>query len=281
MIEQQFKNHMSSVGMITKEDIIAGGVLHRIHLNGDKPNSKNGWYVLYGDGVPAGSFGDWKTGKHYNWCAKDEHELTPQEREDLSKRVEEAKHQRAIEDRRIKSETKKKAHDLWGNSFAASPNHPYLQAKSVQPHNTRQSGDRLVIPMQDIEGEIHSLQFIFPDGKKRFLKGGRKKGCFTLIGIPTSTLAICEGYATGASIYESTGLPVAIAFDAGNLLSVSKSLRTRYPDIDIVICADNDTETDGNPGVTKAKEAALAIGARLAIPPVSGDFNDYYRGLKK
>ena len=71
---------------------------------------------------------------------------------------------------------------------------------------------------------------------------------------------------------------MVVAFDAGNLMPVALAFRKKYPDMDIIICADNDTETEGNPGLTKAKEAAKAINARLAVPPISGDFNDYYTG---
>ena len=38
------------------------GQLHRFRVDGDKAGSKNGWCVFYGDGIPAGAFGSWKTG---------------------------------------------------------------------------------------------------------------------------------------------------------------------------------------------------------------------------
>ncbi|MCD8494042.1 MAG: toprim domain-containing protein [Alphaproteobacteria bacterium] len=107
-----------------------------------------------------------------------------------------------------------------------------------------------------------------------FLSGGRKKGCYFAIGTPSNSLCIAEGYATAASIYESTGLPCAVAFDAGNLEAVALALRTKFPEIEITLCADNDANTPGNPGLTKAREAAAACGALLAVPPVPGDFND-------
>ena len=79
-------------------------------------------------------------------------------------------------------------------------------------------------------------------------------------------LCLCEGYATGASIYEATSYPVAVAFNTGNLLPVAQSLRARFPDSRLVLCADDDAATDGNPGLTKAKEAARAVGGLLAVP---------------
>ena len=48
---------------------------------------------------------------------------------------------------------------------------------------------------------------------------------------------------------------------------------------ELVICADNDRQTEGNPGVTYATAAAKATGARLIVPDfpegeAGSDFND-------
>ncbi len=67
---------------------------------------------------------------------------------------------------------------------------------------------------------------------------------------------------------------MAVAFNAGNLKPVAKILREKFPDLPIVVCADNDTKTEGNPGVTKATEAAAAVDGLVASPDASGDFND-------
>ena len=79
MIET-FKKTLDQVGLCTKEKITADGRLHRFHIEGDSLASKNGWYVLYGDGIPAGSFGSWKTGDNGTWCEKAARDLTPTER---------------------------------------------------------------------------------------------------------------------------------------------------------------------------------------------------------
>ena len=131
---------------------------------------------------------------------------------------------------------------------------------------------------------LHSLQFIGADGEKRFLTGGRVSGCYFLIGEPDGALCIAEGYATGASIHEATGTAVAVAFNAGNLLAVARALRTKFPDLRLIICADDDASTPGNPGLTKAREAAQAVSALLAVPNFGAnrpegatDFNDLHR----
>lgn len=119
-----------------------------------------------------------------------------------------------------------------------------------------------------------NLQFITPEGQKRFLKDGRKHGCFHIIGGHYSDrILICEGFATGASLFEDWGQRVIVAFDAGNLLPVAKKIREFAPRSEIIICGDHDLSGIGQ---SKAKEAALAIHGKVFIPPVPGqDWNDY------
>jgi putative DNA primase/helicase len=151
---------------------------------------------------------------------------------------------------------------------AAKPctQHDYLTRKGIKPNGAKIEGDTLLIPMRDTVGTIHSLQTILPDGTKMFKTGGRVKGCYFGIGKPKGALIVCEGFATGASIHECTGHAVAVAFNAGNLEAVAVALRTKYPALKIIIAADNDHQTPGNPGLTKATAAAQAAGGVLAVP---------------
>ncbi len=156
---------------------------------------------------------------------------------------------------------------------AEARQHQYLAIKRIQPHGARLYRDALVTPLIDESGAIVNLQFINADGNKRFLSGGRKKGCYFTIGDPTETILIAEGFATGASLHESTGHYVIVAFDAGNLKSVGSVIRAKYPDAEIIIAGDND---ESGIGQLKANAAALAIGGKVLIPPKSGmDWNDY------
>src|SRR5690606_3994669 len=93
-----------------------------------------------------------------------------------------------------------------------------------------------------------------------------KSGNYHLVGVPRDIILVAEGYATAASLFEATGIATAVAFDAGNLAPVCKNLRRRYKRARLLICADDDTWTDGNPGVTKAKLAALECGGEVLIP---------------
>ena len=70
-----------------------------------------------------------------------------------------------------------------------------------------------------------------------------------------------------------------MACDANNLKPVALAIRGLYPGKLIVVCADNDRSTEGNPGLTKATAAAKAVKASLAVPEFQSDeagtdFND-------
>lgn len=281
MLEANFKNALEKVGLSTRDKIIPDGKLHRFYVQGDRAGSQNGWYILYGDSLPSGAFGCWKRGVAHTWCAKTENAMTQAERREFSDAVKRAQQARETEETQRRKEARDKALSIWKAARPALSDHPYLVKKGVGNHGLRLHRDTLVIPMRDSAGNLHSLQFIDGEGNKRFLSGGRKKGCYFPIGKPLDSLCIAEGYATAASIYESTGLPVAVAFDAGNLEAVALALRGKFPEIEITLCADNDEQTNGNPGLTKAREAAAACGGLLAVPPIHGDFNDLYRGISE
>jgi len=152
----------------------------------------------------------------------------------------------------------KRAEAMLTHSQPASPDRPYLTAKSVKPHGIRQQGSGLLIPIY-VGNELPSMQSIFPNGDKRFLPGGRiSGGCYLIPDETTNKLIlIAEGFATGATLHERTGAACYVAFNANNLLPVARYVRAQHPHGDIIVCADNDAWTNGNPGVTRAMLAAM------------------------
>ena len=175
---------------------------------------------------------------------------------------------------------------IWTRARPAPADHPYLVAKQARPLALRMdAGHRLIVPLQNIDGELHSLEFIAPDGAKRFLAGGAKRGHFAVVGAdpaplaqPNGAILICEGWATGTSLHLATGHSVIAAMDAGNLMPVAEALRARFPEADLVLVADNDIrpDRDANPGAEAARKVALAVDGRLAVPEVPGDANDLF-----
>lgn len=182
----------------------------------------------------------------------------------------------------------KRADIILKGSTPAPDDYPYLVRKGVGAHGLRlgswewfdeetgemhSSPDHLIIPLRDRQKKVHSLQFIDPTGKKkRYLRGGAKQGHFFALGSPRQhagqpVYVLAEGYATAASVHEATGHLVLTCFDASNLLPVAQAIRARRPDAVLVVAADNDVWTKGNPGMTAAKKTADAVRGLMCAPP--------------
>ena len=206
--------------------------------------------------------------------AKARTELEQRERS----RTEEAQRQAAAEAARI-----------WDTASEAGSS-PYLLRKGVGAHGVRfGAGGWLLVPLRDAEGKLWNVQRIAPERAgagpdKLFLKGGRKSGLWHCIGDPKSAAAllVCEGYATGASLYEATGLPVVVAFDAGNLAHVAQGIVKAYRPGLVVVCGDDDQGTQAKTGRNPGREKARAAAARVRgvavfpaqLPEGGSDFND-------
>ena len=128
----------------------------------------------------------------------------------------------------------------------------------------------LVIPLYSSDNNIVSLQYITQSGNKRFLKSGRKQGCYFPIGSFKRRILLAEGYATACSVFLATGELTICCFDAGNLKPVAEKFRKFYPTTEIIICADNDSV-----GLSKAIEAGKAIDAVTVFPVFAHGFNNF------
>lgn len=288
---------MQAAGITPPETIHADGKLQRFASHSRRSN-RDGWYVLHLDPLPAGTFGCWRLGLTQEWRADVGRELTQEEQRELQERAAAAKRTREEEEARRHAWAAKRALNIWDAASAAPADHPYLTRKGVQAPLLRlysaseqeEEGElsiggmpcegALVVPMKDAGGKLTTLEFISAAGEKRWLPGGAKKGARLVMGdVDGAPLVVCEGYATGASIREATGYPVAVAGDAGNLEPVAVALRKAYPAVRLVIAADND---ESGRGQDDANKAAAAAGAVVALPLVQGqDWNDVHqaRGL--
>ena len=246
--------------------LVPDGKLRRYRVRGDKAGSANGWYVLHDHPILAGAFGSWKTGESHNWREVREKPPTREERAQLLRQMQAAQAARVVEQAAVHAQARARAEKLWQQARPATNAHPYLERKRIAAIGIRRLRDMLLIPARDSAGMLHTLQFIGPDGSKRFLSGGRIAGCYYAMGRPAGALLLCEGYATGATLHQATGQAVAVAFNCGNLPAVARALRAKFPALRIVVCADNDTSTPGNPGTTRAQEAARAVGGLVAVP---------------
>ena len=282
----EFLSFCSERGLIIPDSTIAfDGKIHRFHNDGDKRGSKNGYYIgfenIFHNRIYCNAtVGSWKTGEQHTYKSGDENKLSSQQKEAFRHQRNAARRAYQYEKERIQKNSAFECQKIWQAAKLKGIKHPYLRLKSVNAYGIRMIRDRLLIPVRALNGQLTNLQFIFPDGQKVFKSGGRVKGCFHRIGIPIDkTIYIVEGYATGATIHQVTGHAVAVAFNARNIIEVAKNLRNKYPDYDLVIVADNDRFTTGNPGITYAQQAADITGAEIIIPEFPDgangtDFND-------
>jgi putative DNA primase/helicase len=282
MVTETFRAAMRAAGLDYAGPIVADGRLHRFKAEGDK--ARNSWFVIHAGPPAAGAFGCWKRGLSEKWCSRDG-SLSQAEWDSVRRRWQEADRERERTEKERHAKARKTAAWILSRSKPADGLHPYLQRKGVKVFgDVREWRGALVLPLRDANGELHSLQFIGADGVKKFLAGGRIAGCFFTVGEkPDGPLVIVEGCATGASVHEATGFATVGAMNAGNLLAASKALREKFPSREIIVAGDNDQFTNGNPGLSKAREAAKAIGALLAVPQFADvttkptDFNDLHQ----
>lgn len=263
---------------------VKSGRIYRFPGLGKSRTNRAGWCRLAEGGL-FGSFGDWSSGFKETWIASPQLTYSPS---DQQKRMDRARQEKvaALEKKRtLQYQAALLARDIWNTATTDLPYFPYLIAKGIRQHNSKMYRHTLVLPITDLSGALASLQFISSDGSKRLLAQGRKRGCFIPVAgrFDTSeTVVICEGWATGCTLAEHTpDLTVIAAIDAGNLAPVALGIRNLYPKSRLIIAGDDDRLTTGNPGVTKAKAAAIASGALLALPewPETApdhltDFND-------
>lgn len=266
--------------------IKADGRLHRCDAEG--PHGRgDGAYVLHLDGIPAGGIQNHRDGLGWqNWRAEIGRHLTAEEIARHKARIEEM---RQVRDKDL-ADRHRTAAALAESIMAiaeAADGHGYLTIKRIKAHGVRRveagrlrkldpyvqlQGALLVIPVRGPDAKLRGLQLIAENGDKRYLWGTAKAGgYFALGGKPVDTLAVAEGFATGASVHEATGWPIAVAFDKDNLLPVAETMRRKFPDVRIVITGDNDPSGVGQ---EKASEAALAVRGLIAVPIDVKDWND-------
>ena len=282
-IEAEFGTAMAAYGLAPPE-IIADGVRRRFDADDDKRGKKSAWYVLHADGVPAGAFGNWKTDLSEKWCSKSDHALTPGERADYLAKINKARQQAELTRLQMEKDAAAACVAIWANAKDATDDNPYCARKAIKPYGLKEFKDKrtLIVPIRDAQGALCSLQFIYEDGSKRFKSNGRIQGAYySFGGKPRDVVLMCEGFATGASLFAATGYPVAVAFNAGNLKAVAVALRRKLPAVRIVVCADNDRFNEaGNVGVASATAAAREVAGYLAVPTFVSDdgkptdFND-------
>jgi phage/plasmid primase-like uncharacterized protein len=260
----------------------------------DKANERSGYYAYNQlDNNFICIYGNWRTSQEWKFTSYNPNEMSAEQKRLMQTKLEES------QKRREEAKTKKQEEvSIYAKEKFASANevtdHNYLDDKKVKSYGLKTINGNLLIPVHSITksdngilvNDIKSLQYIFPDGSKKFVGGGEIKGNVFLIGCEATelpyldTLILCEGYATGSSIFEATGLPVAVVFSANFCLTASVRLR-KVTGAKFVIALDNDTSGIGEKNANEVVNAVSNCVSRL--PSVTGDFNDLHlaKGLEQ
>jgi len=236
-IVPHFAAAMQSAGITPLGEIIADGRLHRFPTTGARGDDA-GWYVLHADGIPAGAFGDWRSGIAGTWRADLGRRLTPAEEAEARRRIEKAKAEAEAERRKRAERAAALAASIWKASKPVT-DHPYLRPKGVAPSVTLRAlhatefarragyapqarGEALegVLLIAPVKGRAHNpatLELIDEQGRKAALAGGIKAGGYWATGpLPSSgRVVLAEGIATALSIAQALGEPVAAALSVG------------------------------------------------------------------
>jgi len=281
--------HLHECGL--KVDMaITDGLLHRAPTL-SKPRSKNGWYICFENALVVG---DWMTGVTQTFTSGAKKKMSKYDWQHIKAKVEQEK---------LKLEQKQDdaallANNIYACSIVKTDFFKYLDKKQIRPTrdmrfywNEQPSRYELIIPLVDLStGEICNIQRITEDGDKRFLAGGRVKGLCFPVGLneQPSKVYICEGVATATSIHQHLQAPVLAALNAGNLKAIAIQARLLWPDVDLIIAADDDhlaeLKTGRNTGLMKAYDASQETLASVSAPPFTDeqklagltDWNDYF-----
>lgn len=270
---------------------IIEGKITRIADSHDKASKKTGWYVYhefddtYNDGhvIGCASFGTWRDDVTHQWMSRNVEYMTLVERDDLKERRKIAEKERKAEELQRQQEAAADCFAIYDQAAQPDPAHGYLATKQIEPCGyIKQHNDRLVIPMMDTESRITSLQFIKPNGEKRYHAGGKIKCSFFAIEGTLDKVYIVEGYSTGASIHMATGCAVYCAFMWSNLYEVACIAIKNHPEAEIIIAGDDDAYIDKNVGKNAAREVCSTLRISSRFPEFASadgkptDWNDLH-----
>lgn len=256
------------------------GRIVRFAVDGDSGDKRSGYYRFHGDYPPNGEVGDWKSGHKFPWRGQG---VAPV----AAERIERERQERIDRIKREREAAALIAQMRWRAGGVVS-SHPYLTAKGIKPFGVRREGRLLIMPVVDRNGDITSMQSIAADGSKLFQKKGMVEGGVFVIGPRPSTwdgpILLCEGYATAATLHEATGMPVVIAFNAGNMVTAAGWLTRRFAGREWIICGDDDWSLPlrekplKNAGQQAAARASEILKGRFVLPDRRDrqwtDFND-------
>jgi len=289
---ERFYDWVRSKGYEPRTPIVPG-VIHSMPAIGKRGSNRSARCQLFLD-CDAGWLRDHTLGQTFNWFAGEDTACSGYNTDEK---------QRAAEAQKKRQATRLHGYNITAQKVrsqllelpGAKRCFPHFIHKQIEDYHflfrshTRYGKPVVVIPLE-YEGEIVNWQSIDGHGNKRPYTGARYADTYAVIAKPDQyrRILIAEGVATTCtvSMLEPESMAIAAIY-ADNLLSVAQTFRELYPHNEIVICGDDDRDTEKrtgtNPGRLKANEAAKAVAGKATFPlwPVKAplsltDFNDLY-----
>lgn len=282
---QQLVEHIAANGGILHGEPAIDGKWHNIPAEEGRKGNKSFAYIAFqnADGSIGGKIKNYyrdDDGESFIFTAEKTAHSSPQ-RPPLQ--TAERQQRQAVQEQEqhaAQMRAAQKAQYVYGKLSPAPADHPYLARKGILPHMAKvnESG-MLVIPMINEAGKIQSIEFIGDGGFKKIMAGTSAAGAFAPIGFPRDSrpeqILIAEGFATAASLHETTGIPAVHARGKGNMERALDIMQRRHPQAQIIIAADNDQDKEINAGMNTARNIQDKYPeVPIMRPPIAGDYND-------
>ena len=153
---------------------------------------------------------------------------------------------------------------------------PLLRARGVPAYNTAAGRGTVFVPMQDSTGDVLNLQRLSlrkaEDGSQELtqsvlLKDVEVNGLRHVIGSPSvqdEAILLTKDYLAGASLHQSTGRAVVVAFSESNLEALAGEYKRSFPEVRILVCG----EAANRQGAIDqdAKPSATLTDSQVALP---------------
>lgn len=266
--------------------IIYDGQIHRIKPRDGK--SKSAWYVAFIDSnFESGAAGDWCSGLKETFNNIEKQDFTKEQKKQYTNQMKLVARQTAADIKRRNTIATQECIERWSKANSKGMgSHSYCKRKQIKALNTRiDNKGNLLIPIYDNNINLCNIQSINSNGGKYLAKGAKIKRCYHPIGFENRRppiIILCEGYATGISIFLATYIPVIVCFNASNLPDITPIITRKYNNSQLIIAGDDDQFNQINIGKNKAELAAKSIGATTILPIFKNlsteptDFNDLH-----
>ena len=297
-IEQHFQAAIAGAGLTPPDVVHADGLLHRYSPTGKRSNT-SAWYVLHGDGIPAGVFGCWKVGLTSTWCTKADSDMTVAERSAHRERIRAMQAQRKEQQRVQWAKNAERNARLWSSAMPAGNQvraylvsrglsgwnvpslvreHPGLSYWGADDDGVLQELGRYPAMLAPIvkDGRLVAIHRTYlldgqkapvPTPKKLTAASGTLSGaCIPLAAPRGGVLGIAEGIETAVAASLGSGVPVVAAYCANALAAFDFPASIDH----LTVFADNDPAGQQAAAALAQRAVQAGLTSKILTPSTPG-----------